>query len=114
MPSNLSASSRSLRLSVSIAFSPHAPYTDIFVFEKLSTHFLLKQRHHLDALKSCTSLLENVAFRVTTRNVRDFLMYSLCPPNKHRFSAWWAYAASIVGKGLHMFVIGAVSLNNIL
>jgi hypothetical protein len=65
-------------------------------------------------LKSCTSFLENVSLRVSTRNVRNFLTVSVCPSNKHCPSARWADAANSVGKDLDIFATGAVSLNHIL
>jgi hypothetical protein len=85
MPANLSASSRGLRLSVSILVSSHIPYT--FALEKLSLHSLRKRRHYLDTflfqvyrgLKTCTSLVKNVSLRVTVRNVRDFLKSVFVP-----------------------------------
>jgi hypothetical protein len=41
-------------------------------------------------LQSCTFLLENVSFRVPTRNVRDFSLFGVCSSNKHYPSAQWA------------------------
>jgi hypothetical protein len=65
-------------------------------------------------LKSGTSLLENVSFRVPTRHVRDFSKLSACHSNKHCPSAPCAYAANVVGKHLDIFAVGAVSLYHIL
>jgi hypothetical protein len=50
MPISLSASSRSLRPSVSIVFFPYVPYTYTDALEKLSLQSLRKRRHHLHAL----------------------------------------------------------------
>jgi hypothetical protein len=64
-------------------------------------------------LKSCASLLENVSLPVPPSNLRDFLLFGVCPSNKHYPSSWCAYAANAVDKDLDTFAIGAVSLNHI-
>jgi hypothetical protein len=48
--------------------------------------------------------------RVPTRNVRDFLTFSVCPSNKHRPSARCVYTANVVGKDLDIFSIRAAPL----
>jgi hypothetical protein len=102
--------------------SPHVPYSHTFALDKLSLYSLRKRRHHLDALffvhvyrglKSFTSLLENINLSVPTRNVRDFLRFSVCPSNKHCLSARCAYAANVMSKDLDRVSIGAVSVNHI-
>jgi hypothetical protein len=61
-------------------------------------------------LKSCTSLLESVSLRVPTSHIRDISKFSVCPSNKHCPPARCAYAASVVGKDLDIFAVGAISL----
>jgi hypothetical protein len=121
MPTSLSASSRSLRPSVSIVIFHHIPYSFTFSLEKLSLHSSRKGRHGLDAiffvkacrsLKPCTSLMQNVSLRVPTRNFRDFSPFGVCPSNKHYPSAWCAYATIAVGKDFDIFAIGAISVNH--
>jgi hypothetical protein len=53
-----------------------------------------------------------LVFRVPSRNIRDFLTFSVCRSNKHCPSARCAYAANAVGKDLGIFAIGAVSVNH--
>jgi hypothetical protein len=51
---------------------------------------------------------------VSTRSVRDFLEFSVCPSNKQYPSAPCAYAANLVGKDLDIFAIEAVFIDLIL
>jgi hypothetical protein len=106
-------------------FFPHVPYTYTVALEKLSLHYLRKQRPDLDAffvvvqvylgLKYCISLLENVSLRVPPGNLRDFSLFGVRPSNIHCPSARCACAANVVDKDLdiRVFAIGAVSLNPI-
>jgi hypothetical protein len=98
-------------------FFPSLPYSYVFASMKLILPWLSTWRHHLDALffpqaycglKSCSSLLDIVSFRVPHRNVRDFTMFSVSPPNKHCPPARCAFAL------FGLFVVRAVSLGNIL
>jgi hypothetical protein len=99
-------------------FPPHVPYSYTLDLEKLSLSSLRKRRHHFDAFFFCSSLswpsvTENVSLRVSTRNIRDFSKFSVCPSNKHCPSARHAYSANVVLEDLDIFAIGAVSLNHI-
>jgi hypothetical protein len=108
-----------------LSFFPHVPYSYTVALEfreststfptyaetsPWCTFFVQAYR----GIKSCTSLLENVSLRAPTRHVRDFSTFSVCPSNKHCPSARCAYAATVVGKDLHIFAVGAVSLYHIL
>jgi hypothetical protein len=64
-------------------------------------------------LKSCTTLLENVSFRVPPGNLRDFSLFGVRPSDKHCTCARCAYAINAVGKDLDIFAIGVFSLNHI-
>jgi hypothetical protein len=102
-------------------FYPHVAYNHTVALEKLGLPSLGKWGYYLDALffiiqvyrglKSCTSLFENVSLRVPPSNLREFSLFCACPSNKHCPSARCDYAANVVGKGLHMLALGAVSLN---
>jgi hypothetical protein len=103
-------------------FYPQVAYNYTVALDKLGLHSLRKRRYYLDAflfvqvyrgLKSCTSLSENVSLRVPPSNLRGFSLFCACPSNKYCPSARCAYAASVVGKDLDIFALGAVSLNYI-
>jgi hypothetical protein len=122
MAISLSASIRSLGPPISIDIFFYVPYNYASASKKLSLHSLRKRRHHLDAhffgqayrgLKSCTSLSEYDGLAVPPCNLKDFSQFGISPSNKHCPSARCAYAADAVGESLHIFVIGAVSLNHI-
>jgi hypothetical protein len=82
MPTSSSTSSRSLRPSVSIVFSPHVPYAYTVPLEKLSLHFYVNEDITLmlfffvqvcRGLESCTSFLENVSLRVSYSQCSELL-----------------------------------------
>jgi hypothetical protein len=119
MPTRLSASSRSLRPSVSIVFPPHVPYSYAFASEKLGLHSLRTRSYHFDAFFFVQSIVAlNPALPSWKMLVFVFLLAVLGTYQRLVFvplinSVQCAYAANPVGKDLDIFAIGAVSLNYI-
>jgi hypothetical protein len=82
---------------------------------EIKSTFLRKRRHTLDTLflfvyvcrglESCTSILENVSLRVSTRSIRDFSKFGVCRSNRHCPSARCAYAANVVGIDCYFIII---------
>jgi hypothetical protein len=86
MPINLRASSRSLRASVFIVFSPHVPSTYTFALEKLSQHSLRKRRNHIDSPpRSIVALNPALPSYKMLVFVFLFAMFAVCTSNKLSF-----------------------------
>jgi hypothetical protein len=63
------------------------------------------------ALNPALSSWKVSILHVPTRNVRDFLKFSVCFSKKHYPSLRCVYAANAVGKDLDIFALGMASLS---
>jgi hypothetical protein len=81
------------------------------------------RRHHLDDLfltqvylgfKFCPSVLEIVGIQVPSRNIRDFVLFSVCFSCKNCPSARCALAAAVVYRDIDLFGARNVLLNQFL
>jgi hypothetical protein len=104
-------------------FLPHVHYIYSNALEHLKLHTLRKRRYHLDALfliqvylgsKFCLSVLETVGLRVSTRHLKDFPLFCVCPAIKNCPSARCASAANVVCRDFDVFRKQNVSLDHIL